>query len=804
MIKLKLILFLLIFSCWYHSYSQEMSCYHKETAKIREHNVDMQSMKLHVSFEPEKGLVKGDITYDFKPLQQVVDSIFFDAPGIKFQQVQLNGQNVKYSTSPTGITVFPEPHLKFGSTDKVSFIYEATPRKGIYFIGWNDPENLSRKQIWTQGQGIDNRHWIPSYDEPNDKLITELIITFDADYKVLSNGKKISEKSNSNGTRTWHYKMSAPHAPYLVMIGIGKYDIKTSKSKSGVEINNYYYPEFPDRVEPTYRYTELMMDFLERETGIKYPWSQYSQIPVQEFMYGAMENTTATILGDFYLVDKRAYLDRNYINVNMHEMAHMWFGNYVTAWEGSSHWIQESFATYYPKVFTKEIFGEDYYQWETRNDQNVAINAGKQNQIPVAHSKGGTASVYQKGSLVIDMLRYVLGDDQFRRGINRFLKDHPYGNVDTHGMFISFHKELGVNLDWFFEQWLYGGGEPSYKVSWREYVEPPAGTQYSEFTVEQTHATGSLINYFKMPVVLKVHYTDGTTDSIIQWIENKNHVITIENPLGKAIDYVLFDPGNKILKTISFEKTPEMLFAQALRAPDMIDPYDAVAAMKNIPSDNKRVMLKKVFDQETFHYIKTEIISQLSTDDDTTSTLLILNALQDSDSKVRLAAVQNIKLPTPELIAELQNLLTDSSYFVIENALDKLISLHPEGTAFYLAKVKDEGMGKAIEIKKLEYSYLTGDTTAIKQLIKYTGQSYEFRTRINAMNSLQRLNYLDEEVITNMFNAMLSPNNRLAGPVAKVTEQYMKQRNFKTLITAKFTAQPWQDWEEKILQNTVK
>jgi aminopeptidase N len=517
-----------------------------------------------------------------------------------------------------------------------------------------------------------------------------------------------------------------------------------------------------------------------------------------------MENTTATIFGDFFLVDKRAYLDRNYVNVNMHEMAHMWFGNYVTAWEGSSHWLQESFATYYPKVFTKEIFGKDYYQWETRNDQNTAINASKENQFPIAHTKGGTARIYQKGSLVIDMMRYVLGNEQFRRGINRFLKDHPYDNVDTHGMLISFHKELGVNMDWFFDQWLYRGGEPDYKVSWREYVEPPAGTQYSEFTVEQTHTTGSLINYFKMPVVFKVHYTDGTTDSIKEWIENKNHIITIANPLGKQVDFVLFDPGNKILKTITFDKNPEMLFAQALRAPDMIDRYDAVAAMKNIPVDNKRVTLKTVYEQEIFHMVKNEIISQLSGDDDPASRQLILDALKDTNPKVRLASVQNIKSPSPEIISELQSLLTDSSYFIIENTLDKLISFHPEGTEFYLSQVKDEGMGKAIEIKKLEYSYLIGDTGALKQLVRYTSPSYEFRTRINAINSLQRLNYLDEELILNLFNAMLSPNRRLSGPAANVIEQYMKQRNFKTLITTKFTAQPWQEWEEKILQNTIK
>lgn len=781
-----------------------MTCYHTETARTREHNVDMLSMKLNVSFQPEKGLVKGDISYILKPLQQVVDSIFFDAPEIKFQQVRLNGKDVKYNISSAGITIFPEPALNFGSTDSVFFAYEATPRKGIYFVGWNDPENLSRKQIWTQGQGIDNRHWIPGYDEPNDKLITELVITFNSDYEVLSNGKKLSEKRNGNETKTWHYKMTAPHAPYLVMIGIGKYDIKKSKSRNGVEINNYYYPEFPERTEPTYRYTEQMMDFLERETGIKYPWSQYAQIPVQEFMYGAMENTTATIFGDFFLVDERAYLDRNYVNVNMHEMTHMWFGNYVTAWNATSHWIQESFATFYPKMFIKEIFGEDNYQWETKNDQNAVINAARQNHFPVTHSRGGTARVYQKGSLVIDMLRYVLGDEQFGRGINRFLEDNSYANVANHDLLIAFHKELGVNLDWFFDQWLYRGGEPSYKVTWKEIVEPPAGMQFSQFTIEQTHPTGSLINYFKMPVVFKIYYTDGTTDSVKQWIDKQHHYVTIPNPLGKKVDFALFDPGNKILKTVEFEKSPEMLYAQAQRASQMIDRYDAVAAMRNIPLTEKRVVLKNVYSNETFHMVKNEIITQLSTDADTASQLLILSALKDPDAKVRLAAVQNIKMISPQIESQLNTLLNDSSYFVIENSLDKLITFYPEKANEYLPLVKVHGMGKAIEIKKLEYSVLAGNREALMQLVKYTSQSYEFRTRINAMNALQRLNYINEELAENLFNALLSPNARLSGPATEVTAHFMKQSPAKPIIITQYSKKNWKDWEERILQNALK
>ena len=217
------------------------------------------------------------------------------------------------------------------------------------------PTGRSRKQIWTQGQGVDNRHWIPCYDEQNDKLTTETIITFNSDYRVLSNGVLSNEHRNADGTTTWHYAMSHPHSVYLVMLAIGKYSVEERQSRRGVPVKLWYYPEYPDRVEPTYRYSTEAVDFLERETGIPYPWESYAQIPVQDFLYGGMENTTATVFADFFLVDRRAFLDRNYIGVNVHELTHQWFGDYITGRSGRQSWLQESFATFYAKLFLKEI-----------------------------------------------------------------------------------------------------------------------------------------------------------------------------------------------------------------------------------------------------------------------------------------------------------------------------------------------------------------------------------------------------------------------------------------------------------------
>jgi aminopeptidase N len=238
------------------------------------------------------------------------------------------------------------------------------------------------------------------YDNMNDKFTTETITTFDKDYSVLSNGALKSVKANADGTKTWHYAMGHPHAGYLLMLAIDKYAIKKTKTKTGVPVAFYYYPESPEKVEPTSMYTEKMIEFLEEETGIPYPWESYSQVMVQDFMYGAMENTTATIFGDFFNVDSRGFLDRNYIGVNCHELTHQWFGDLITARGGGDTWLQESYATYYAKIFFGTIEGDDRVKMMQRQEMNAALRASETDNNPIRFSGAGTARVYQKEVLL--------------------------------------------------------------------------------------------------------------------------------------------------------------------------------------------------------------------------------------------------------------------------------------------------------------------------------------------------------------------------------------------------------------------
>lgn len=771
----------------------------------REHPVDMQNMRVEVSFEPTKGLVKGRVTHSFVPLQQRVDSIAFDAIKITIKSAKMRGRDLRYVNDGTTVTVYPEPALTWGTKEEITFEYEATPRRGIYFIGWNDPRNLSRKQIWTQGQGIDNRHWIPMYDDANDKYTTETITTIDKQYKVLSNGVKVSEKENKDGSKTWHYRMTKPHAGYLLMLGIGDYAIKTDKTRGGVPLNLYYYPEWKDRVEPTYKYSAEAVDFVADWVNIPYPWESYSQIPVQDFIYGAMENTTATVFGDFYHVDDRIFLDRNYIGVNVHELAHQWFGDLITARSGEHHWMQESFATFFPKMFTRKYFGEDAYQWNRRGEHNGSLAASQNDLYPVAHTKGGTSRVYGKGSTVIEMMHYAFGEDQMRRVLQHFLKHHAYQNVETNDLYQSFQDTLGLTPYWFFDEWLYRGGEPHYQVNYQDAT--LGGQSMTQVMVQQIHQTNDLVKLFKMPVVIEVHYADGSKDAVREWIEQQSEVVVVPNPGRKKIAFVLFDPGSHILKKITFNKGYEELKAQALGAPNMIDRYDAVAALRTDSTNAaaKRALMMQVFDREKFYAVKTEIVSQLANDSSPEAIGLMRRALKDPATEVRSAVITNINRIPQELLADFETMLDDSSYNNIFNALEKLADQYPQNIDRYIQMVDNEwGPGNRIRIKRYELMAAKGDKLAIDSLAAFMSSSYEFWTRQNALNSVKRLNLITPQIAMNMMDALVSPNSRLAGVAAGTIDYLMQQDQNRRLMLSSMASRSWTPAEMATLSKHVK
>lgn len=766
--------------------------YLNDQAGYREHPLDIQHVKVEVHFVPEEKKVLGHVWHTIQVKRQQCDSVFFDAPGIIIQSANYNQHSITFHTVKEGVWVLFDKPLSVKQTGIIEFQYEAHPKKGIYFIGWNQkvPENKNpwtvRRQIWTQGQGIDNRYWIPMYDDMNDKFTTETIVHFPEAYKVLSNGKCIENKKESNGNMLWHYRMSHPHAGYLLMLAIGEYEVFSTKTKRGIPVNYWYYPECKDRMPSTFRYTPEMIDFMEHETGIPYPWESYSQVMVQEFIYGAMENTTATIFGDFFNTDDRAALDRSYEEVNMHELTHQWFGDFITARDGRDTWLQESFATYWPKQFARFRKGNDEWEWICRNHQNSAVEAGKKDAYPVHHSMGGTARNYPKGAAVISMLEYVLGNDQWKRVLNHYVQNHAYANVETNDLMQACKDEAGLNLDWFFDEWILRGGEPVFQVSYEIQNSGIASTL--QLQVQQTQTRSETVGLFKMPVDIEIGYSDGSKTSKQIWVSQANEYFKIALNGSSSVDYVVFDAGSRIIKTLHFEKDFESLHQQALQASHYIDRYDAVVSMRSLPIAQKRSALLEVLSHEKHYGILNEIISQLGSDNESRSDLIKLNSYAQASS-TRLALIQYLPESKIENKAMLEAALMDSSYDVVKLALEKLCFQYPSEVPMYLEKTKAiQGMHQMVRLKWLEISVFYGiqKEAATREIAEYVSAQYEFRTRLQAIQILKSLNYLDEAICKEMLLAILSPNSRLAGPMQDAINYFHTQLAFHRLFLNAF------------------
>jgi len=747
--------------------------------------IELSNMKADLIIKPFDTLVVGKVSFDFKSLRQHIDSIVFSAPELKINSINLDGKNAGFKLKGDNVVIFPPFELGWQKEHTIFFDYSARPTDGLYFIGWNDPNQIKRKQIWAHRPN----HWLPYTSAI---LTVEMAITVDGNLKVFSNGVRESVTSNKDNTKTWHYRMNHPHPFFSTCLVIGDYDNKSLKTDRGLPLELWYYPDWSDHIEPTYRYQTKMFDFYEEEFGLNYPWELYRQAPVADYMYGAMETTTSTVYGDYLMVDKRGFMGRNYVNVNAHELAHQWFGNYISHLKTKDVWLTESFATYYAKKFEQTVFGEDYYQNIRNTELLDTYTAAKRNNFAVGHAQGGRERFYPKGSLVMDMLRDVLGDAEFKLSIKNYLERYPYQTAESNDFLQTIRKTTGRSLEWFFEEWIYRGGEPVYKVSY-EKLTNEKGTPETRIYVEQTHEMNNLTGLFKMPVNFEVHYADGSVDHKNQWIQDKFEQVIIPNPMDKKIDFVLFDPNRKIIKNLDFSRTYQELASQVMKAKNMIDRYDALLAMRDFSLDLKKDDLVKAYQNETFYLTKGEIISQLSQGWDPGIAELFVNAIIDPDDKVRQAVLQNLMIVPESVRPAYESMLNDSSYVNVELALQNLCTSFPENIPVYLNKTKNETgwRGRNIRIKWLEISLENGNMAVYDELKSYTSGIYEFETRINAMDALKRLNLPDNESIGNMIQGLFHWNYKIRNAASENLLYFYKQDRIRKMIDESIISGKW-------------
>ncbi|MCX2682009.1 M1 family metallopeptidase [Galbibacter sp. EGI 63066] len=422
--------------------------------------VDFKKGEVAISVHPESKSVRGSITYTFDVLQST-DSIVIDAKNMTISSVFINEKSADYEYD--GKKIYLNENFNKSNLNILKISYLCNPKQALYFI--EDDKNdliLNRfdaprggRQIWTQGQGKYTSNWLPSFDDMNEKVEFDLSITAPSTFKVIANGKLL-KKDSGDEQQTWHFDMQNPMSSYLLAFVVGNYDVKEELSESGIPMELYFYPPPADTamVEPTYRYTKRIFDFLEDEIGVPFPWQNYKQVPVKDFLYSGMENTSLTIFSDAYVVDSTGFTDKNYVSVNAHELAHQWFGDLITEQSGTHHWLQEGFATYYALLAEEEVFGNDHYYLQLYQSAKQLDMMSQNEGEGLMNPKASSLTFYQRGAWVLHALRDKVGGKAFQLAVRNYLNAFAFKNVVTDDFIKIVETESGQDLDDFVQRWL--------------------------------------------------------------------------------------------------------------------------------------------------------------------------------------------------------------------------------------------------------------------------------------------------------------------------------------------------------------
>ena len=489
----------------------------------RKQSYDATHYKIVASFDRALREVRGDTAVTLKPLAANFTTVELDAAGLNFSRVTLEpgGTPLRYVTVGDRVVITLDKAYGPSDTINIRLVYTARPKKGVYFVeplieGGSEERSA---QIWTQGEPDEARHWFPSFDFPSDKATTEQVLTTEKENTVIANGELLSKKENADGTVTWHYKMPVPHSVYLVSFVIGKYSKVEDKYKE-IPLGYYVYPGREAIAPKAYGTTKDMMQIFEGVTGVSYPFNKYDQTMVSAFQFGGMENITATTMADTEIAMVNVDFLRPAVeDLVSHELGHSWFGNLVTCKNWAELWLNEGFATFMEAVYREKKYGRPNYIEKVNGDAEefmaedatVRSNHGLYNRnaanVSALFDRAGVT--YSKGGAVVHTLREQVGDETFWKAINLYLNRHKFANVESTDLLAAMEETSKQELNWFFDQWVYGIGYPKLSVTpvWN------AATKTMTLTVSQIQpAIGLNTGAYRLPMSVEFRSAESVPE----------------------------------------------------------------------------------------------------------------------------------------------------------------------------------------------------------------------------------------------------------------------------------------------------
>ena len=529
-------------------------------------NYDLKYHRLEFTVNPAQAFITGTVTSHFLAKENLNTVTFELVDNMTVSQVMQRGTPLSFTQNSDDEVVITLPQMQAqGVLDSLSVSYSGNPVSSGFGSFETDTHN-GDPVMWTLSEPFGAKAWWPCKQDLNDKIdMIDVYITTprfnpsNEEYIAVANGLEISQTINGSN-KTTHYRHQYPIPAYLIAIAVTNYTVYShtvANNGNPFEIVNYIYPEdisyAQSRTPVTVDIMNLFADLFE-----PYPYANEKYGHAQFGWGGGMEHTTVSFMGS---------LSRGLI---AHELGHQWFGDKVTCGSWQDIWLNEGFATYLSGLVIEDFDGEsDFRTW--RQDKIGSITDSPDGSVYVPAQDTTSVSrifssrlSYNKGSMVLHMLRKKLGDAVFFQGLKDYLADPAlsYGYAKTPDLIRNMEAAAGgEDLSEFFNDWVYGEGYPRYTVSWNQ----GSGPSNINVEISQTQSHPS-VSFFEAPVPLRINGTQGETLDIV--LENTTNNQVFQPAVGFTVQSVQFDPdyhlisrnNNVVLGTADFALEQQLLF----------------------------------------------------------------------------------------------------------------------------------------------------------------------------------------------------------------------------------------------------
>jgi len=703
--------------------------------------IDLRHLRLEGAIDLARQTFRATAHLDVQALRRL-RSIRLDAVDLDIKSVHMQaaapGERIalKFANTGTELQITLPKAIERGTAFTLIIAYAVhKPAKGLYFFQPTEAEPKVPYQAWTQGEMVEARHWIPITDQPNERLTSELVISCDRRYQVLSNGRKVSD-AESGDARIVHWKQEQEHVPYLITLVVGEFAILNEEWR-GKRIAYWVPPDRKGDAMRSFGNTKRMLDFFSDRIGVEYPWHKYAQVVVEQFNWGGMENTGATTLNARTLHDKRAHLDFSSDGLVAHELAHQWFGDLLTCKDWAHTWLNEGFATYFEALWSERDKGDDHFRYNMFGKAKGARNGGRDKPIVWRqYTRPGQqfdGRAYPKGAWVLHMLRRQLGDKAWWRAVHHYVSKHAGQGVETRDLRLAIEESTGRSLERFFYDWTARPGHPV--VDLRHKWNAEKGVM--EVRIRQTQKGEP----FHFPLRLE-YEVQGTMLGIDHAVTRKDESITV--PLPARPDLVRVDPHYSVLMELKENKARDWWKAQLVRDADPIARIRAAAHFGGMKRRDERQMLRDALTKERAWGVQAEIATALGRSGGDVSRDALLAALETTHPKVRKAAVDALgKFKDDDKVRKALGAIAakgDPSYAVEAAAITQWAAMRPDGgVATLLAALDRESHRHQIRAAVLKGLGQQGDPSTLTTLVGWTRRGRPRPCRVAALEGLGEL-----------------------------------------------------------------